>query len=54
MDKKTIAKNIKPKLLSIQPKIKTKTAPKIKKSASPEHRISGATTKRLPKHISGR
>ena len=54
MDKKTIAKNIKPKLLSIQPKIKTKTAPKIKKSASPEHRISGSTTKRLPKHISGR
>ena len=54
MDKKKIAKNIKPKLLSIQPKIKTKTAPKIKKSASPEHRISGATTKRLPKHISGR
>ena len=53
-DKKTTLKKLKPKLLSTQSKVKKKTEPKIKKAASPEHRISGATTKRLSKHISGR
>ena len=53
-DKKTTIKKLKPKLLSTQSKVKKKTEPKIKKAASPEHRISGATTKRLSKHISGR
>ena len=54
MDKKTTKKKIKPKLLSTQPKVNKKTASKIKKPVSPKHRISGATTTRLPKHISGR
>jgi hypothetical protein len=53
-DKKTTVKKIKPKILSTQTKFKKKTKPKIKKPALPEHRISGTTTKRLPKHISGR
>jgi len=52
--KKTTKKKLKPKLLSTQPKVNKKTAPKIKKPVSPKHRISGATTTRLPKHISGR
>jgi len=53
-DKKTTIKKLKPKLLSTQPKIKKQTKLKIKKSAVPKHRISGATMKRLSKHISGR
>ena len=53
-DKKTTLKKLKPKLLSTQPKVKIKTVPKIKKSSSLEYRISGTTTKKLPKHISGR
>ena len=52
--KKISPKKLKPKLLSTQPKVKKKAVPKIKKPASPEHRISGTTTKSLPKHISGR
>jgi hypothetical protein len=54
MDKKTTIKKLKPKILSNQPKIKKKTEPKIKKPPLREHKISGTTTKRLPKHISGR